>query len=56
MKRRPYREPSGDALTWTKEDRRAMHKSRVNNQSVRYRREVAVEKSYAAALPKEQTK
>lgn len=53
MKRRPYREPSGDALTWTKEDRRAMHKSRVNNQSVRYRREVVIEKAFAQASPEE---
>ena len=55
-KRSHYREPSGDSLTWTKEDRRAMRQSRANNQSSRYQREVAIEKAHAAARPQEPTK
>jgi len=56
MKRRARRAPSADSQTWTPEDRKAIQQSRVNTQSSRYQREVAIEKAFAAARPKEQTK
>jgi len=55
MKKR-RRAPSADSLTWTPEDRKAIQQSRVNAQSSRYQREVAIEKSFAAARPPEPTK
>jgi len=50
------RAPSADSLTWTAADRAAIQQSRVNAQSSRYQREVAIEKSFAAARPPEPTK
>jgi hypothetical protein len=37
-------------------DRAAIRQARINSQSSRYQREVAIEKAFAAARPKEQTK
>ncbi len=56
MKRRARRAPSADSQTWTPEDRKAIQQSRVNFQSGRYLREVAIEKSWAAARPQETKK
>jgi len=55
MKKR-RRALTADELSWTKEDRQAIQQSRVNAQSVRFQREQAAEKDYAAARPQEPKK
>jgi len=47
---------TADEQALTRADRAAIRQSRVNTQSSRYQREVAIEKAFAAARPKEQTK
>lgn len=47
---------TADEQSLTPADRAAIRQSRVNTQSSRYQREVAIEKAFAAARPKEQTK
>lgn len=45
-----------DEQSLTPADRAAIRQSRVNTQSSRYQREVAIEKAHAAARPQEPTK
>jgi len=47
---------TADEQSLTPSDRAAIRQSRINTQSSRYQREVAIEKAFAAARPKEQTK
>ena len=47
---------TADEQSLTPEDRKAIQQSRVNFQSGRYLREVAIEKSWAAARPQETKK
>jgi hypothetical protein len=56
MKRRARRAPSAESQTWTPADRTAIQQSRVNAQSNRHQRAVAIEKAFASARPKEQMK
>jgi hypothetical protein len=56
MKRRARRAPSADSQTWTPADRTAIQQSRVNVQSSRHQRAVAIEKAFAAARPTEPRK
>jgi hypothetical protein len=56
MKHRARRTPSADSQTWTPADRTAIQQSRVDVQSSRHQRAVAIEKAFAAARPKEQAK
>jgi len=56
MKRRTRRAPSADSQTWTPADRMAIEQSRVNVQSSRHQRVVAIEKAFAAARPTEPRK
>ena len=55
MKKR-RRTLTADEQALTPADRAAIRLSRANTQSSRYQREVAIEKAFAAASPKEQTK
>jgi len=43
-------------LSLTPADRAAIRQARINTQSSRYQREVAIEKAHAAARPQEPTK
>ena len=47
---------TADEQALTPADRDAIRQARINTQSSRYQREVAIEKAFAAARPKEQTK
>jgi len=47
---------TADEQSLTPADRAAIRQARINTQSSRYQREVAIEKAFAAARPKEQTK
>jgi hypothetical protein len=53
MKRRARRAPSADSQAWTPADRTAIQQSRVDVQSSRHQRAVAIEKAFAAARPTE---
>ena len=55
MKKR-RRTLTADEQALTPADRAAIRQARINTQSSRYQREVAIEKAFAAARPKEQTK
>jgi len=55
MKKRT-RALTADELSLTRADRAAIRQSRINSQSSRYQREVAIEKSHAAARPPEPRK
>lgn len=56
MTARRRRAPSADWLAMTPADREAVRQSRVNAQSSRYQREVAIEKSAQRAVPVKETK
>lgn len=47
------RQPSADWLAMTPADREAVRQSRLNAQSSRYQREVAIEKDVQRARPQE---
>jgi hypothetical protein len=47
---------SADEQALTPADRAAIRQARINAQSSRYQREVAIEKAHAAARPQEPTK
>jgi len=47
---------TADEQALTPADRAAIRQSRINTQSSRYQREVAIEKAHAAARPQESTK
>lgn len=47
---------TADELGLTPADRAAIRQARINSQSSRYQREVAIEKSFAAARSQEPTK
>jgi len=55
MKKR-RRTLTADEQALTPADRAAIRQSRINTQSSRYQREVAIEKAHAAARPQESTK
>jgi len=47
---------TADELSLTLADRAAVRQARINSQSSRYQREVAIEKSFATARPTEPRK
>lgn len=51
--KRTRRAPSADWLAMTPADREAVRRSRLNTQSSRYQREVAIEKDVQRARPQE---
>lgn len=51
--KRTRRAPSADWLAMTPADREAVRQSRLNTQSSRYQREVAIEKDVQRARPQE---
>lgn len=51
--KRTRRAPSADWLAMTPADREAVRQSRLNAQSSRYQREVAIEKDVQRARPQE---
>lgn len=51
--KRARRAPSADWLAMTQADREAVRQSRLNTQSSRYQREVAIEKDAQRARPQE---
>lgn len=53
MRTKKRRAPSADWLAMTPADREAVRQSRLNAQSSRYQREVAIEKDVQRARPQE---
>ena len=54
--KKPRRALTADEKSLTPADREAVRQSRANTLSSRHQREMAIEKAFAAARPKEQTK